>query len=299
MTRRDRDQRAGQAVPPGHRAERLHDQRSRGPDIRAGRAERRGQDHAAAAARRAGRADRGPGHRARRTPRQDPGYLAEIGFLAQEIPLYRRLTAQDHIGIGAHLNPRWDGESVRARLGRPADPAGPAGGHAVRRPAGPGRAGAHPGQAAAGAAARRAASRARPAGPAELPRRAGRGGGGRGADHRAVLAPDRGHRAGLRPPDPAGRFPGAAVRRHRRAARRAPGPGRPAQGHDGDRAGAHHRAGGHHRAADHAAGPAERPGDRPGLGRRGNEPGGDSARLHERRTAPAHGAGPRPPACRR
>jgi ABC-2 type transport system ATP-binding protein len=50
-------------------------------------------------------------------PRQDPAYLAEIGFLAQEIPLYRRLTAQDHIGIGAHLNPRWDGESVRARLG--------------------------------------------------------------------------------------------------------------------------------------------------------------------------------------
>ena len=50
------------------------------------------------------------------TPRQYPGYLAEIGFLAQEIPLYRRLTALDHIGIGAHLNPRWDGESVRARL---------------------------------------------------------------------------------------------------------------------------------------------------------------------------------------
>ena len=51
------------------------------------------------------------------TPRQDPAYLAEIGFLAQEIPLYRRLTARDHIGIGAHLNPRWDGEWARARLG--------------------------------------------------------------------------------------------------------------------------------------------------------------------------------------
>jgi ABC-2 type transport system ATP-binding protein len=50
------------------------------------------------------------------TPRQDPAYLAEIGFLAQEIPLYRRLTAQDHIGIGAHLNPRWDGALVRDRL---------------------------------------------------------------------------------------------------------------------------------------------------------------------------------------
>ena len=51
------------------------------------------------------------------TPRQDPAYLAEIGFLAQEIPLYRRLTARDHIRIGAHLNPRWDSEPVRARLG--------------------------------------------------------------------------------------------------------------------------------------------------------------------------------------
>jgi ABC-2 type transport system ATP-binding protein len=48
---------------------------------------------------------------------QDPAYLAEIGFLAQEIPLYRRLTAADHTGIGAHLNPRWDGGLVRARLG--------------------------------------------------------------------------------------------------------------------------------------------------------------------------------------
>jgi ABC-2 type transport system ATP-binding protein len=50
------------------------------------------------------------------TPRQDLAYLGEIGFLAQEIPLYRRLTARDHIGMGAHMNPRWDGASVRARL---------------------------------------------------------------------------------------------------------------------------------------------------------------------------------------
>jgi ABC-2 type transport system ATP-binding protein len=50
------------------------------------------------------------------TPRQDPVFLADIGFLAQEIPLYRRFTAEDHIGIGAHLNPRWDAGSVRQRL---------------------------------------------------------------------------------------------------------------------------------------------------------------------------------------
>ena len=50
------------------------------------------------------------------TPRQDPAFLARIGFLAQEIPLYRRYTAEDHIGIGAHLNRDWDGASVRDRL---------------------------------------------------------------------------------------------------------------------------------------------------------------------------------------
>ena len=50
------------------------------------------------------------------TPRQDPAFLARIGFLAQEIPLYRRFTAEDHIGIGAHLNRDWDGASVRDRL---------------------------------------------------------------------------------------------------------------------------------------------------------------------------------------
>ena len=49
-------------------------------------------------------------------PRQAPAFLASIGFLAQDIPLYRRLTAEDHIGIGAHLNPRWDEASARERL---------------------------------------------------------------------------------------------------------------------------------------------------------------------------------------
>src|SRR5579871_1532068 len=31
------------------------------------------------------------------TPAQRPEFLAEIGFLAQETPLYRKLTAADHI----------------------------------------------------------------------------------------------------------------------------------------------------------------------------------------------------------
>src|ERR1700735_238040 len=37
-------------------------------------------------------------------PRQDPAFLAEIGFLSQQIPLYPRFTAEDHISIGAHMN---------------------------------------------------------------------------------------------------------------------------------------------------------------------------------------------------
>jgi len=52
------------------------------------------------------------------SPRQDPAYLSAIGYLAQDIPLYRRLSAADHTGIGAHLNARWDGASVRVRLSR-------------------------------------------------------------------------------------------------------------------------------------------------------------------------------------
>ena len=49
-------------------------------------------------------------------PRQDPAFLAQIGYLAQEIPLYRRLSAEDHIRAGGHLNPRWDDAAARARL---------------------------------------------------------------------------------------------------------------------------------------------------------------------------------------
>ena len=49
-------------------------------------------------------------------PRQDPAFLSQVGFLAQEVPLYRRFTAEDHIHAGAHLNRRWDAASVRTRL---------------------------------------------------------------------------------------------------------------------------------------------------------------------------------------
>jgi ABC-2 type transport system ATP-binding protein len=49
-------------------------------------------------------------------PRQVPAFLAQVGFLAQEIPLYRRFSAEDHIRVGAHMNPRWDAASARTRL---------------------------------------------------------------------------------------------------------------------------------------------------------------------------------------
>jgi len=49
-------------------------------------------------------------------PRQDPAFLAGIGYLAQEMPLYRRMSAEDHIRIGAHLNENWDAALSRARL---------------------------------------------------------------------------------------------------------------------------------------------------------------------------------------
>ena len=43
-----------------------------------------------------------------REPADDLGFLGGIGFLGQEVPLYRRWTAADHLGLGAHLNPTWD-----------------------------------------------------------------------------------------------------------------------------------------------------------------------------------------------
>ncbi|HEY1625133.1 MAG TPA: ABC transporter ATP-binding protein [Streptosporangiaceae bacterium] len=51
-------------------------------------------------------------------PRQDPAFLAEIGYLGQEIPLYRRFSIEDHVRAGRHLNPRWDEASIRERLAR-------------------------------------------------------------------------------------------------------------------------------------------------------------------------------------
>ena len=41
-------------------------------------------------------------------PADDAAFLAGVGYLAQEVPLYRRWTAADHLAFGAHMNPVWD-----------------------------------------------------------------------------------------------------------------------------------------------------------------------------------------------
>ena len=51
-----------------------------------------------------------------RRPEQSTEFLASIGYLAQEAPLYGRLTANDHIEFGRRLNPCWDRELIRRRL---------------------------------------------------------------------------------------------------------------------------------------------------------------------------------------
>ncbi|MGZ4714860.1 MAG: ABC transporter ATP-binding protein [Acidimicrobiia bacterium] len=51
-----------------------------------------------------------------RRPADDAGFLAAMGFLAQDVPLYRRWTVADHLRLGAHLNSRWDDAAARDRL---------------------------------------------------------------------------------------------------------------------------------------------------------------------------------------
>jgi ABC-2 type transport system ATP-binding protein len=43
-----------------------------------------------------------------RPPGDTPEFLRDVGYLAQEIPLYRRWTAADHLDMGQHMNEVWD-----------------------------------------------------------------------------------------------------------------------------------------------------------------------------------------------
>jgi ABC-2 type transport system ATP-binding protein len=51
-----------------------------------------------------------------RRPGGDPEFLATIGFVAQDCPLYKDFSAADLLRLGRHLNPRWDETIARERL---------------------------------------------------------------------------------------------------------------------------------------------------------------------------------------
>ncbi len=42
--------------------------------------------------------------------------LAKVGYVAQDAPTYARLSVEDHLRLGAHLNPRWDDALARERV---------------------------------------------------------------------------------------------------------------------------------------------------------------------------------------
>jgi len=51
-------------------------------------------------------------------PADGPDQLARVGYVAQNTPTYAALSVADHLRLGAHMNPRWDGDSARDRLSR-------------------------------------------------------------------------------------------------------------------------------------------------------------------------------------
>jgi ABC-2 type transport system ATP-binding protein len=51
-----------------------------------------------------------------RRPAANPAQLGRVGFVAQDTPMYARLTVAQHLRMGAWLNPRWDAELARTRI---------------------------------------------------------------------------------------------------------------------------------------------------------------------------------------
>jgi ABC-2 type transport system ATP-binding protein len=49
-------------------------------------------------------------------PASSPAQLARVGFVAQDTPTYAGLSVADHLRLGAHLNPGWDGDLARHRI---------------------------------------------------------------------------------------------------------------------------------------------------------------------------------------
>jgi ABC-2 type transport system ATP-binding protein len=51
-------------------------------------------------------------------PGADPAQLAKVGFVAQDTPTYVGLSVEDHLRLGARLNPGWDDALARDRIRR-------------------------------------------------------------------------------------------------------------------------------------------------------------------------------------
>src|SRR4051794_21507205 len=49
-------------------------------------------------------------------PRSSPDFLRRVGFLAQDSPTYARFTVQQHLQMGAGLNPAWDAAFAADRI---------------------------------------------------------------------------------------------------------------------------------------------------------------------------------------
>ena len=214
--------RTRQAVPATLGADRLHAGHPGRACRRAGRPQRRRKDDPAEPCRRPARADLGHDRGPRQQPGSSPAQLARVGFVAQDTPTYAGLTVADHLRLGASLNPGWDAALARDRIDRlDLDP------------------GQKAGKLSGGQRAQLALTLAIAKQPellmldepiASLDPLARReflqGLMESVADHerqrRAVLAPGRRPRAGLRLPDRARRLPGARLRRGRRAARHPP-----------------------------------------------------------------------------
>jgi ABC-2 type transport system ATP-binding protein len=51
-------------------------------------------------------------------PAASAAQLAKVGFVAQDTPIYAGLSVADHLRLGAHLNPGWDGTVASDRIKR-------------------------------------------------------------------------------------------------------------------------------------------------------------------------------------
>jgi ABC-2 type transport system ATP-binding protein len=51
-------------------------------------------------------------------PGSGPAQLAKVGYVAQNTPVYAGLTVEEHLRLGAHLNPSWDDKLAGRRIER-------------------------------------------------------------------------------------------------------------------------------------------------------------------------------------